>query len=551
MPWKPAYRGEVPSLGLGVLDWIVENLAAPDRMFYEPFEPTLEQAQVIIDWYALHPKSGRFRFRRGVLSRSRGWGKSPILAALCCVEALGPVKFAGWDAAGRPVGMPWREIRTPIVQLGAVSEAQTKNTWDPVLEMLRGPEWDAPVLANFPGLEPLDSVVNLPGRGRIEQITSSAKTTKGNKPVFAVLDQTEVWVPSNGGPKLATTIRINARKTGGRTIESPNAFTPGDESVAEEAATFKQAIDEGRARQPDLLYHHVEAPPDTDLTDHDSLLAGLEVAYGDSALSAGGWVDLEDLIGEIWDPSTDEQTARSDFLNQITHAMNAYVSQPEWAARVDAAKVVADRDLVTLGFDGSRGRTKGKPDATALIACRVEDGHLFQVGGESVWEAPDDKKTWEHWTPPIVEIEAAIRLAFSKFTVVGFFADPAGDWRSYVNAWEAKYGGQLKVKASVNHPIEWWMSGGRSQQVERAVKDLYGAIAGGDMTHDGSQALTRHMLNARRDMSSGSLRIDKENKSSTKKVDAATASVLAWRARNEALAKGVEKPRKSTPQRVR
>jgi hypothetical protein len=56
-----------------------------------------------------------------VISRSRGWGKSPFTAGLAAVEALGPVLFAGWDAAGQPVGMPWSEIRKPLVEIAAVS----------------------------------------------------------------------------------------------------------------------------------------------------------------------------------------------------------------------------------------------------------------------------------------------------------------------------------------------------------------------------------------------------------------------------------------------
>ena len=36
----------------------------------------------------------------------------------------------------QPVGKPWAEVRTPLVQIAAVSEEQTKNTWSPLLEML-------------------------------------------------------------------------------------------------------------------------------------------------------------------------------------------------------------------------------------------------------------------------------------------------------------------------------------------------------------------------------------------------------------------------------
>jgi hypothetical protein len=43
----------------------------------------------------------------------------------------------GWDAAGQPVGKPWSTMLTPLVHIAAVSEEQTNNTWQPLLEMLR------------------------------------------------------------------------------------------------------------------------------------------------------------------------------------------------------------------------------------------------------------------------------------------------------------------------------------------------------------------------------------------------------------------------------
>jgi hypothetical protein len=43
---------------------------------------------------------------RPVLSRSNGWGKSEFAGMLVCAEALGPVRFAGWDHDGKPLGRP-------------------------------------------------------------------------------------------------------------------------------------------------------------------------------------------------------------------------------------------------------------------------------------------------------------------------------------------------------------------------------------------------------------------------------------------------------------
>lgn len=547
MPWRgPSYRGELPTLGWQVLDWMMEMLAAPDRGEYEPFTPTQEQAEFVIRYYELNPATGRRRYRRGLLSRPRGWGKSPLLAALACAEALGPVVPDGWDASGEPVGVPWERVRTPLVQIAAVSEDQTKNTWIPLLEMLRL----GPVLDEYPSLEPLDTFVNLP-RGRIEQVTSSATSRKGNKGVFVVLDQTEEWTKSNGGVRLAQVLRSNATKIGGSTLESPNAYIPGMGSVAEESAAFAKAVAEGRSRGDGLLWDHREAPPETDMADRESLVAGIRYAYGDSSDHPDGcllhdppcppgWSPIDHIAAAFWDTSNDPQVLRSDFLNQITHASDAWLSQPEWAGCAAPEEVVADGDPIVLGFDGSRRRNRGVTDATALVGCRVSDGHLVEI---RVWEQPDGP-AGDGWEVPVAEVLAEVETTFRRRNIVGMYADPA-KWESHVASWEAKYGPQLQVKSSHTHPIEWWMTGGRALQIVRATRALHDAVTDRELTHDGSSALTRHMLNARRAESRAGIQIRKEHPDSPRKIDAAVASILAWQCRLDALAKGATTKQRS------
>lgn len=541
--WRgPRYFGEVPTLGYYVLDWIAEHLAAPDGTDGDPLLLTKEQAQFILNFYSLDPQTCARRFRRAVLSRSKGWGKSPVVAAIGAAEALADVVPDGWDADGEPVGRPWCSLRTPWVQFAAVSEDQTRNAWTPLLEMLR----EGSAIDAYPGLEPMESFVNLP-KGRIEYVTSAAVSREGNRPVFCALDQTEEWKPTNGGIKLAATLRRNLGKTGGTSVEAPNAFEPGAGSVAEHSAEYAQRIREGRARDEGLLYDHREWPPDTDMLTRRSLLQGLLVAYGDSALDAGGWVDLDRIVAEVWDPATDPQDARRYYGNQITHAGDSWLAQPEWAARADVTKVVADRDIVVLGFDGSRRRAEGVTDATALIGCRVTDGHLFEVG---VWEQPDGL-AGRDWQVPAIEVDAAVRTAFSRWRVVGLYADPSR-WESYIASWEAAYSKQLRVRSSRDHPMEWWMTGGRSSLIVRALAQFHSAVVDGELTHDGSYPLTRHVLNARRRTSRAGLQIAKEHPESPRKIDAAVAATLAWQARLDAVAGGIGKLRTAVvPARIR
>jgi len=552
MPWKPRYPGEFPTLGWHGLEWITENLAQPDCADYRPLTLTEEQAAFLLRYYRIDPATGRRRYRRAVWSRPKGHGKSPLMGAIAALEGLADVVFDGWDCDGRPVGRPWSSLRTPLIQLAAVSEDQTANAYGPLLEMLR----EGPVVDRY-RVDPMETFVALP-KGRIEFITSAARSREGNRPVWVALDQTEAWVPSNGGVNLAAVIRRNLGKVGGSSIETPNAFLPGEHSVAEKSAAYAAEIVEGRTRDDGLLYDHREAPADTDMADRESLMKGLRFVYGDSARDAGGWVDLDRIVAEIYDPATDPQDARRFYLNQITHASDAWVSSPEWGACFDGDAVVADGDVIVLGFDGTRGRVKGKPDATALIGCRVRDGHLFEVVHRSVWEAPrremsmrDRVKTGDvsAWEPPVAEIDAAIRMAFKRWTVVGFYADPSG-WTEHVARWEAAFGAKLKVKASGQSRIAAWPRGKDTRAVE-AVAALHAAIEHGECSHDGSAALTRHVLNARRRAVRTGYLLYKSYPDSPDKIDAAYAAVMAWKARLDAVAGGVGKRKRRVVARIR
>ena len=77
MTWQP------PALTLGwaVLDWIADNLPSPSEPD-KPFIPTDEQCRFVLDWYSLYPHTGRYVYRRAVIEQAKGWGKSPLAAAL-------------------------------------------------------------------------------------------------------------------------------------------------------------------------------------------------------------------------------------------------------------------------------------------------------------------------------------------------------------------------------------------------------------------------------------------------------------------------------------
>jgi phage terminase large subunit-like protein len=95
------------------------------------------------------------------------------------------------------------------------------------------------------------------------------------------------------------------------------------------------------------------------------------------------------------------------------------------------------------------------------------------------------------------------------------------------------------------------MSGNRSYLVVRALEQIQSAVVDKELTHDGSRALTRHILNARRRIGRSGLTIAKEHPDSRNKIDAAIAATLAYQARLQALSKGEATKSTFIPRRIR
>ncbi|MDR6868707.1 hypothetical protein J2Y69_003331 [Microbacterium resistens] len=554
-PFKADGTPAIPTLGIGVIEHIEHYLIQPDGDGAgDPFRLTVEQLNFVLWFYAID-KDGRFIYRRGILRRAKGWGKSPFLGALALAELTGPVRFGGWDTWGRPVGvahpMPW-------IVIAGVSETQTENTMAAIRSMAEGSDFfeDFGLDENSIG----KTRILLPTGGKIVPVTANAATQEGARPTFAIMDETHHWTDSNGGAKLARVVRRNLAKVNGRGIETTNAHGPGQNSVAERSYLAWLAIREGRTISDDqgILYDSREAPSDIDLADQAAVLHGLRCAYGDAARlgddnpegRTDGWVDLTRILAEVYDPDTPPEEARRFYLNQIVAAADSWIAPVEWHANrndttpqltlADPNRRSSQGDTVTLGFDGSL-----TDDSTALVAVRVSDGSPWLL---AIWEKPEGP-TGVGWAVPKEDVRDAVSWAFAHLDVVAFFSDVAY-WETDVDAWRDEYGERLLVKATTRHAIGWDMRG-HQMDTTRAVEALHRSITDHELpwtAHElatgsstGLQAheiLTRHVLNGRRRINRWGVYFGKETRESPKKVDALAALVLARMARSRVLADG-------------
>jgi hypothetical protein len=527
------------SLGWLAVDWI-EHFCVHGPGDVEGDRVVLddEWAGFVVDAYAAGKRGGRL-YDSAFLSRAKGRAKSELAGFLVLFETFGPCRFERFAKGGEvyrwrgfehkfergePIGRP---VTYPFVRCLATEETQAGNTYDNVFYNLT----EGPLGEGLPRDAAGITRTILPHGGEIRPSTASNASKDGGKETFVVFDETHLYTLPALVAMYATVRRNGVKRKAASpwSLETSTMYLPGEESVAEATHAFAKQIREGKVRRPRLLFDHREGFPDTDLTNEVELRASLAETYGPFAEV----MDLERIIAEIWDPRNAPADSRRYFLNQPTSALDAWITANEWKS-VQADKTLAPKTAITLGFDGSRKRARGVTDATALIGCRVSDGHIFEL---AVWEQPDGP-AGEGWEVPKALVLAAVDEAFRLYNVVGFFADPA-KWETTVSAWEAKYGGRLKLKATRDHPIEWWMTGGRARHIVQALDEFHTAIVQGEITHDGGYALTRHVLNARRRPTPQGLQIAKANPDSPNKIDAAVAAVLALKARREAIAKGL------------
>lgn len=497
----------VPTLGWGVLAWAEEFLAQPDGdRAGEAWQWTLTQARLVAWWYAVDT-SGRWLFRRGQVVLPKGSGKSPLAAALSCCALGAEVAFDGWDAYGEAVGRPHP---SPHVQLAAVSQDQTDNTMSLVLAMLR----EGHAIDALPGLDPGLTRVRT-RNGRLEPVTASAPSREGQRLTDAILDEPHLWTATNGGLRLAATIRRNLGKMGGRSLETTNSWTPGEESVAEATASYADKIAEGSAVDVGLMRYHPQARV-TDLGNESELRSGLAGLYADSP-----WVDVDRIVSEIYDLGTHPADARRFYLNQVVTAEDSLVSPADWDACVSSGRLEPG-DRIVLGFDGSI-----REDATVLIACRVEDRLFVPLG---IWERPDGPGA-DGWEVDREAVDEAVHTAFELYEPLAFFGD-VEHWESYIDGWTREYRERLLIKASTREPIAWDMRG-RLQQSTLANERLVAAVADHKVRHNGDRRFRRHALNARRRPNRYGVSFGKDRRGSRSKVDGWAGMLLADMARHE------------------
>lgn len=264
-------------------------------------------------------------------------------------------------------------------------------------------------------------------------------------------------------------------------------------------------VDSGSA--PNQMYRlrqlaaDVDAPPDLRYIEHAARAT-------DDPAEKRTWKRANPLVGDL----VSERAVAHDFatmppsrfgqmrLGLWTDHESAWMPRETWSALEIADRPLDPGALISLGFDGSVSK-----DSTGLVAHEHATGRLVVLG---------------HWTGkiPRSEVIGTIERAFTEYNVSALYADPWW-WRQEIQ--------ELAERLGEDRVIEY-----NTASVARmgpASDAFLAAAIKGELAHDGTPALTAHMLNAvaRRTAAGDVIARDARRPQDT---DLAVAAILAYEA---------------------
>lgn len=529
----PLERQPWPTLGPQVCEFIESYLVfGPGDLRGEPARLDAEKRALIYRMYEVypqgHPQEGRRRFKRVAISLRKGSAKTEFAAwiAACELHPDGPVRCDGFDGDGEPVGVG---VTDPYLPMVAYTEEQSDELAYGALRVIL--QYSS-LAGDFDiGLE---RIMRIGGDGKCVSLASAPDARDGARTTWQHFDETHRFTL----PRLKMahrTMMANIPKrllSDAWSLETTTAPAPGEGSIAEGTMDYARQVADGKISDSRLFFFHRQAGDDIKLhTDNGELdLAAVRAAVIEASGPVAGWSDIDGIIEQWRDPTADLAYLERVWLNRLVRATERAFDAERWKALAQPDTVIAEGEMITLGFDGARYH-----DSTALVATHILSGFQWLVG---LWEHPHGNENWE---VPADEVDDAVADTFERYEVWRMYCDPPY-WETSVASWAGMYG-EKRVLA-------WWTN--RKKQMAYAIRSFCNGIASGEVTHDGSAGLARHIGNAcrhlllMRDEQEQQLWIMyKERPDSPHKIDAAMAAALSWEARCDALTAGVRTSRRS------
>lgn len=398
----------------------------------------------------------------------------------------------------------------PEVLLAASSDRQAGRLFDGAVSFVRRSSW---LLERLVVREYVGEIARRDGEGKLLRLASDFRALHGYNPSLVVGDELAQWTT----PSLRRAWSALTTAGGARRRTQVFAITVAGESQHRHDSILGNLIDRNEADG------ELEAHPGLTISRnhearvlvvrYESPSAEVEDIAAHKLANPASWITHEWLERQARNP----ELAAADFLQLHANVWSA--SQTTWLSAEQVgevetpSRVVTAGEEITLGFDGSR-----YDDATVLVGA-TQDAHLFVLG---FWERPEGERGWE---VPSSEVDAAVAFAMETYKVRRAYFDPPY-WQSEIDAWAREWGSVIAPWAT-----------NRPGPMARAVERFHTDLLAGSLSLSGEGRLRRHLLNAHREKTRAGYWLTKDQKGSPHKIDGATACVLAYEARNDAIAK--------------
>ncbi len=454
------------SEGLRVARLFEDHLRHPEGEYWgAPIKLMDWQRELLVDLYA-RP------YDVALIGMPKGNAKSTLAAGIGDYELL---------ASKRP--------GSPDVPVAAASFEQANLVFGSAATMLAESD-----LADM--VDAQDTQILVKGKpGRMYRVAAQAGSNDGRRPSVVIKDEFHEWVGpqkervslvlDNGLPKRRRTLGLHITTAG----------VAGTDTPCERLYRVGQS-----GKSPRMFHRWWTASEHHDLTTDAGLMAA--VLEANPAAGPGGWLDPEAICRRFYEVAEGE--FRRYYLNQWTASSVAWLPLGTWDALANPKGWPEAGAEVVLGFDGSYNR-----DSTALVGCTL-DGYVFVV---KVWERPPLDPSWQ---VPRYEVMDAIHASMKRWRVVELAYDPPG-WHREFEELEADYGEAVVVQFPTN----------TRQRAAEAASRFYTAVVVGDLHHDGSEVLARHLRQCTTKPTPYGTVIVKEHKDSERKIDAAVAAIVA------------------------
>lgn len=340
--------------------------------------------------------------------------------------------------------------------------------------------------------------IELPSTGSVYRVLSAeAYSKEGLNPSATIFDELHAQPTRElfDVMSLAMGARGNLATLIAITTAGVKTDSTGQDSIAYNLYQYGQRVARGEADDPSFFMAWWEAPAESDHRDPKTWKIA-NPGFGDIC-------DADDFTSAVM--RTPEPEFRTKRCNQWVSSAVSWLPTGTWDS-CEAELDLTDKDYV-IGFDGSFSG-----DSTVLVGATLEDEpQVFLI---KAWEK-DTNIHDDTWRVDILEVENTIRdFVRDNPRVKEIVCDPYRWQRS------------MEILADEGYPIVEYPSTNARRMVPACAK-FFDAVVEKRLKHDGNPLLARHLSNAVIKVDNLGPRIVKENRNSSRRIDAAVAAVIA------------------------